>query len=176
MRRPTRAQLIDDGGTHSIVLQEVTIQRYVDRLRLDGTIAEASAGLIEQSFPSADRPLLKAIARRAVWDTPVRSSILETYLRTALSQGTYSNADAVDLLNTIETVKPANVTELLAWIPRRKDTLREQIATGTKQFFSQNIQELHGGDRDQRSDTDGRMSAKESELAFVNRLGQIFGI
>ena len=116
--------------------------------------------------------MLKAVARRAVWSSDARNKILECYLAAAVKNGSYTLADAIELLNTVETVKPAGMTELLAWIPRRKEALREQINTGGKLFFSQNIQELYGGERDQRSQADGRISAKESELAFIARLWQ----
>jgi len=174
VRRPTRADLVDDVGTHGVLLQEVTIKRYVDRLRLDGRISDGIAKLIERTPSIEDRPMLLAVARRAVWESGERNNILEGYLTAALSGGLYSLTDAIDLLNTVENVKPADVAQLLAWIPRRKDTLREQINSGTKQFFSPNIQELHGGDRDQRSDTDARMTAKESEFAFLTRLSQLY--
>jgi hypothetical protein len=176
VRRPTRAQLVDDAGTHTVTLQEVTVKRYIDRLRLDGTISEAVSHLIDQTPSGGDRPMLKAIARRTVWESSARNKILAGYLTAALDQGSYSLADVVELLNVVETVKPVDAAALMEWIPRRKDILREQINSGTKQFFSQNIQELHGGDRDQRSDTDPRMSAKESEFAFLTRLWQLLSV
>jgi hypothetical protein len=172
VRRPTRARLIDDVGTHIVPLHEVTIKRYVDRLRLDGTISEPTARLIDGASSASEISILKAVARRAVWSSDARNKILECYLAAAVKNGSYTLADAIELVNTVETVKPAGMTELLAWIPRRKEALREQINTGGKLFFSQNIQELYGGERDQRSQADGRISAKESELSFIARLWQ----
>lgn len=173
VRRPTTAHLADDTGAHPVVLQEVTIRRYVERLRLDGDISESINTLINGAGSAVDRPQLKAIARRAVWGTPRRSEILESYLRAAFKHGTFSMSDALALLNTAEAIKPTDLKALLAWIPERKDALRSQIAIGAPPFFSQDIQELHGGDRDQRSGPDERMSVKESELAFICRLQEI---
>lgn len=174
--RPTHARLVTpDGVSHSVPLREVTIERYVHRLRLDGTMPEPLLHLLDQTPPASDRPLLKAIARRPIWETDARSNILAAYITNALSRGAYGLADAIELLNVVETNKPAEVDDLLAWIPRRQDALREQINTGSggKPFFSQRVQELHGGDRDQRLERDGTIVAKENEVAFLDRLLQV---
>lgn len=173
--RPTRAQLITpDSRPHSVPLREVTLERYVHRLRLDATISESLFKLADRTS-AADRPLLKAVARRAVWDNDGRRHILERYLTAAADRDSYRLADALDLLDLMESYKPADVPELLAWIPRRQKTLEEQINTGygPKPFFSGHVQELHGGGRDQRQQDDARQSAKENEFAFLGRLHQI---
>ncbi len=149
--RPTRAQLItDDGQAHSIPLREVTLERYVHRLRLDATIPESLFKLLDRTPPIADRPMLKAVARRAVWENDARRNILESH-------------------------KPASVDDLVAWIPRRQEALQEQInvGSGPKPFFSGHAEELHGGERDQRQQADVRVSAKENELVFLNRLQEV---
>ena len=174
--RPTRAQLITaDGRSHSAPLREVAIERYVHRLRLDATISESLFTIIDRA-PSADRPLLKAVARRAAWENDAKRNILAGYLTNAASRGSYQLADAIELLNLVESYKPADVPELLAWIPRRQQTLEEQInvASGPKPFFSGQVQYLHGGTRDQRVQDDGRLSAKQNERAFLQRLEQVF--
>ena len=173
--RPTRAQLVTpDGQPHSVSLRAVTVERYVHRLRLDATISESLFKLIDRT-PSADRPLLKAVARRAIWENDGRRNILARYLAAATGRGSYSLADAVELLNLVENRKPANVADLLVAIPRRQEALRQQIdaASGPKPFFSETVQALHGGGRDQRQQDDIRMSAKQNELAFLGRLLQV---
>jgi len=171
-KRPAHAQLVDDMGTHSVPLREVTIKRYIDRLRLDGTISKEVFHLIETRATATERPLLKAIARRAIWDSTGRNKILQGYLSGIGSVAAAETQDAVELLNSVETAKPADVPELLAWIPLRQEALLDQIATGAK-FFSPNIQEVHGGDRDQRNQHDARIAAKQSELDFLSRLSAI---
>ena len=176
--RPTRAQLVtSDGQRHSVTLREVTIERYVHRLRLDATLPGSLLKLLDQIPPAADRPLLKAIARCAVWENATRRDILTRYLSASVNRGSYSLADALELLNVMENHKPADVAELLALIPRRQEALREQInvASGPKPFFDQAVQALHGGIRDQRMQNDVRTSAKENELSFLNRLQQLIG-
>src|SRR5262249_8721082 len=78
--RPTLAQLItSDDQAHLVPLREVTLERYVHRLRLDGRISEPVFRLIEQA-PASEQSLLKAVARRAIWDNVNRRLILEHYL------------------------------------------------------------------------------------------------
>ena len=173
--RPTHARLVTtDNQTHSVALREVTIERYVQRLRLDGAIPDSLLTLIDAAS-SADRPLLKAVARRAVWETDERRGILEHYLATASATGEYRVTDAVDLLNLVENYKPANVADVLARIPHLQDVLKQEIrvAFGPKPFFSGHIQESHGGEHDQRNLDDARRSVKESELVFLDRLRKI---
>jgi hypothetical protein len=171
--RPTRVQLVtSDGQAHSVTLREVTLERYVYRLRLDGAIPESLFKRIDQVPSAADRPMLKAVARRAVWENDVRRNILAHYLTAAAGSGAYGLADAVGLLKLVEDYKPADVAGLLARIPVLQQSLRHEINTGygPKPFFSQRVEQDHGGDRDQRRQDDVRMSAKENELAFLDRL------
>ena len=174
--RPTRGQLVTpDGRSHSVILREVVLERYVHRLRLDGTISESLLKLIERTPSPADRPMLKAVARRAIWENDSRRDILACYLRSGAGHDSYRSADAVELLNWVESYKPADVADLLARIPSRQQALQSEINTafGPKPFFDGRVQEMHGGDRDQRRQDDVRMSAKENELAFLGRLQQI---
>ena len=175
--RPTRAQLVTiDSRTHSITLREVTIERYVHRLRLDATISESLSRLVDQIQPATDRPLLKAVARRAVWEIDARRGILARYLASAHSRNLYRLADAIGLLDLAESYKPADVTGLLARIPHWLELLEHEINTaqGPKPFFSQQVQESHGGDRDQRARDDIRLTAKENEVEFLRRLQHVF--
>ena len=161
--RPTRAQLVtSDRRTHRVPLREVTIERYVHRLRLDGSIAASLLKL-------AGTALLKAVARRAIWETEARRDILIRHLQ---SPSTAERpADLLLLLDLVEGLKPASTADLLAYIPRRQEILREQInAGGGKPFFSERVEELHGGGRDQRSHEHDGLASKESELAFLERL------
>jgi hypothetical protein len=170
--RPIRAQLVtNDGRTHSVVLRDVTIERYVHRLRLDATIPGSLLKLIDET-PSADRPVLKAVARRAIWENDARRDILERYLTSSADRNSYSLVDALDLLNLIEASKPDNIADLLERIPKRQEVLRGSIsiASGGKPFFSSRVEYMHGGDRDQRPLKDERTSAKENELAFLDRM------
>ena len=166
--RPTRAQLLTlDGKAHTVVLREVTIERYVRRLRLEAAIPESLFKRI------GERPLLKAVARRAVWESEGARGILERFL----SAGTSTEDDALDLLNLMESRKPANLTDLLSEIPRWREALRHQIdfGSGPKPFFSQEVERRHGGERDQRAPDDARVSVKQREFDFLGKLQQILG-
>lgn len=173
--RPIRAQLrSEDGATHHVPLREVTIERWVHRLRLNGTIADDVFKLIGSLPQPADRALLKAIARRAVWEKPGRGEILVRYLE---GVGDVFRADhAVALLKMMETYEPANISELLAQIPHWLQILRQEInGSGVKPFFNERVEELHGGGRDQRRNDNSRMVIKEAERAFLERLEKLLG-
>jgi hypothetical protein len=173
--RPTRAQLVTiDSQSNSVPLREVTIERYVHRLRLDASIPESVFTLIDRT-PSADRPLLKAIARRAIWENDGRRNVLARYLEAATSGGIYSLPDALELLNFVENFKPVDSADLLERIPNRKRVLQGEIdaAGGPKPFFSGQVQAMHGGGRDQRQQDDARVAAKQNEFAFLERLQKL---
>lgn len=173
--RLTCARLVaEDNQTHSLPLRDVTIERYVHRLRLDATIPEALFTWINRLVPAADRGLLKAIARRAAWESETRRDILVRYLSSAISNGAYCRDDVVELLKLAETYQPTDVNDLLAQIPHWKQVLRQEIneAGSPKLFLNERVQDLHGGGRDQRRHDNHRVTAKESELAFLQRLEQ----
>ena len=176
--RPTHAQLVtEDDVAHRVRLRDVTIERFVHRLRLDATIPEPLFNLINHLPPDADRPMLKAIARRAVWEADARRDILIRYLTATTSRDNYRIADAQELLKLAETYQPANVSDLLSRIPHWQQVLRQEIneVASPKPFFNERVQELHGGGRDQRRQDDNRRSAKENEQAFLGRLLQVLG-
>ena len=174
--RPVRAQLVtEDGATHRTPLRDVTIERFVNRLRLDATISESLFKLLTHLPPVADRPTLKAISRRSVWENDARREILVSYLTTAASSDSYRLDDAVELLKLTETYQPADTKDLLARIPHWQQVLRQEIndAASPKPFFNERVQELHGGGRDQRRQDNSRVSAKENEQAFLERLQKL---
>ena len=89
-QRPTVGCLVTEAGTtHRSLLRAVTLERYVHRLRLEASLPESLYRLILSLAPAADRPMLLAIARRAVWDTPGRQQILQQFLARSCDAGTY---------------------------------------------------------------------------------------
>ncbi|HET9131314.1 MAG TPA: hypothetical protein VFO86_10220, partial [Terriglobia bacterium] len=156
-----------------VTLREVSIERYLKRLRLDGTISAPVVKLIEET-PAADHPMLKAVARRAIWESNARGEMLVHLLTQSISDGNYKLKDAVDLLKLTEDYQPGDASALLARIPRWIKLLEEEInsAGGPKPFFSQTVQQLHGGN-DQRQSDEVRVEAKRIELAFLERLQRI---
>ena len=174
--RPTRAQLVtEDGQAHAVPLRDVTVERYVHRLRLDATIPETLFQLISHLPPAGDRPMLKAVARRAIWESEARRSMLVCFLTTTAGSEAYRLTDVLTLLRLVEGYQPVDVGDLLARIPRWQQALRHEInvATSPKPFFNDRVQELHGGGRDQRRTDDTRITAKENERAFLERLQHV---
>ena len=173
MVRPVHAQLVtEDGQNHSVLLREVSIERYVKRLCLDATIPEPFFKLLAHLPPASDRPLLKAAARHAVWQSDKRREIFVRYLMTCAGTDAYRLEDALELLKLMETYRPADLPELLAHIPHWQQVLHHEInlALNPKQFFNERIQELHGGGRDQRRKDDVHIAEKEQMIACLDRL------
>jgi len=174
--RPTHAQLAgEDGQTHRIPLRAVTIERFVLLLRLEATISEPLFKLISHLAPVTDRPLLKAIARRAAWANDRRLDILTRYRTHAIGGDTYLIEDAVALLKLVETYEPTGVSDLLSRIPHWQQVLRQEIseAAGPRPFFNERVQDMHGGGRDQRRQDNSRITAKENERAVLERLQRV---
>jgi hypothetical protein len=171
--RPVTARLVtEDGQTHSVILRNVTIERFVNRLCLDSSISESLLSLINNLAPAADRPLLKAIARRPIWHMESRGAILAQFLTASLTTDTYRSDDIVQLLKLAETYEPADAGELLASIPHWQQVLRQEInqASNPRPFFNERVQEMHGGGRDQRRQDNSQITAREKERDFLDRL------
>lgn len=175
--RPTIAQLLTpDGRTVRVPLRPVVIERYLHRLRLDGRIARPLFELIESRVPPDARPVLKAVARRAIWNTPARTEILNAWLDAALATRPFPVNDAIQLLQLVETYEPPDLDALRAFIPHWQTVLRQEIrdAAAPHPFLNERIQEMHGGARDQRRPNETQMAAKREELALLERLWRIF--
>lgn len=169
--RPVTARLVtEDGKVHDVRLRDVSIERFVHRLRLNGTISPALLALISQRVPAEKQPAIKAIARRAVWEPASREPLLERFLeRSDAAAGDWTE-DAARLLRMVETYEPADISDLLGRIPHWEQVLRHEIsgAGGPKPFFNERVLELHGGGRDQRSRAS--TSPQQQELEFLARL------
>ncbi len=176
--RPTCANLTtEDGQSHVVPLRTVTLERFVHRLRLDGTMPEALFQMLAHRAPRPDQPLLQAIARRAIWEQEGRGDILVHYLTSAMNAGTYSLGDAVELLKLAEIYEPMHVADLLVRIPHWQQVLEQEInaAGNAKPFFNERVEEMHGGGRDQRQQDNTRRTARQNERAFLARLQQVLG-
>ena len=174
--RPTRAQLItSDEECHTVVLREVSLERYVYRLRLNGTIPEQLWELLEQDSFDEDRQIFKAIARRAIWEGDARRNILTSYLTAAGRYNLYRAGDAIRLLRFAEDYKPKDVARFVERIQFLQEAIRQEIddADNPKPFVSNEVQAHHGFGRDQRRQDETRISEKKNELAFLDRLHQL---
>ena len=174
--RPTRATLLtEDGQPHSVPLRDVTIERFVNRLRLGATISPVLLELIATHVPPDDQPMFKAIARRAVWESELRCKILRHFTGSSSSAAQEKLEDAISLLKLVETYEPADTADLIARIPHWEQVLRHEIslASNPKLFFNERVEELHGGGRDQRRHDAAQ--PKQHELAFLGRLKQTLG-
>lgn len=175
-QRPTRGCLMtEEGSAHRFPLATVTLERYVHRLRLDGTLPEPLHRLIQTWPPAEDRPLLLAIARRSIWDTPARQKILLDFLASSCASEGYRREDAEALLSLMETTEPGSVDDLLRRIPEWEDNLRTQLASASlpRPFFNAKVEELHGGGRDQRTSREEATTPQRAELEFLGRLARV---
>jgi len=171
--RPTIAQLVaGDRKSYPVPLREISIERFVYRLRLDGTIP-ASIQQYIQKAPAADQPMLLAIARRATWEHDGRREFLERFLQASLADGSYKLADAMELLRISEDYQPTDAQALLSRIPAWQRVLEEEIhSPGPKAYFSSAVQQLHGGSNNRQKD-EARLLQKQNELAFLKHLQQV---
>ena len=177
--RPTVAHLTtEDGITHGIKLREVSLERFVTRLNLDVVIPDPLGKLLHSLPPAEDRALLKALARRIVWNKEPRRAVLFRYLLAATSEGFYRREDLLVLLKLMETYQPKDAADLLARIPHWQEVMKNEMlsAASPKPFFAARVQELHGGGRDQRHQDDSLISGKQRELEFLGRLQGVLSI
>lgn len=173
--RPTDATFVTlDGQTWRPRLGEVTVERYVYRLRLEATIPAPVFELIRR-VPSGDRGMFQAVARRATWEGDGRSGILRAYLTATAGLEAWGTGEVRSLLDLVERYKPADVADLVAQIPRWRDGLRADLgaAVGGKPFFSGAIERSHGGEHDHRSVEGALIEAKRHDLEFLDRLEPI---
>lgn len=176
--RPTVAQLVtEDGVSHGAPLREVTIERFVNRLNLDQALPERFSRLLNSLPPAADRPTLKAVARRPIWREEARATVLFQYLLTTASGDGYQLAEVIQLLQWAETYQPRDIADLLDRIPAWEEVLRREInvASNPRPFFNDRVKEMHGGGRDQRGTNETLIASKRQALAFLSKIRAALG-
>lgn len=176
LQRPTNGHLqTADGVTHSFLLQRVTLERYVLRLRLEGTMPEGLLRLIRTRTPRAEQPQLLAIARRAIWNTPDRWELLQRFLTRNFAAASPVPGDPEAFLALVESSEPSGIPDVLARLPAWEQVVRIQVSSADQPspFFNERVQDLHGGGRDQRGVNEALRQQKQSELAFLGRLGPL---
>lgn len=177
-RRPTNARLItDDGVTHRSKLRPVTIERFVRRLRLEGSVPEPLSRQLATAAPESDRALALAVARRAIWNLPGRQALLGRYLEQAQARGAWSATDLLTLLRLTETYEPAGLDDFLSRLPGWIESVRRDItsASSPKPFFNERVEDLHGGGRDQRRSNDKQAAQNQATLLSMQQLRQMLG-
>lgn len=173
VERPCRAALGLDGEVTVILpLPEVLVERYVRRLRLDGTVPPEVLGLIQSLAPERERAVLLAVARRAAWESPGRLAILQRHLARLAGEDRPLAAEAAELLRLVETYQPSDAAQLLGWLPSWREAIRKQIedADRPSPFFNERVEELHGHGRDQRGAATEIQRRKRAELELLERL------
>ncbi|MSU26641.1 MAG: hypothetical protein EXS27_01850 [Pedosphaera sp.] len=171
--RPTVERLTtEESVTHAIKLREVSLERFVTRLNLDVVIPDPLGKLLHSLPPAEGRALLKALARRIVWNKEPRRAVLFRYLLASTSEDFYDRADLLSLLKVMETYQPKDADDLLAHIPHWQEVLKREMlsAASPKPVFAARVQELHGGGRDRRHQDNSLISGKQHELQFLGRL------
>jgi hypothetical protein len=180
--RPTVAHLAaEDGVGHPVPLREVTVERYVRRLRLEGAVSPALVQAIEGRFAAADQAVALAVARRAIWTPPARQSLLEHYLisddegRTSDEGRVVADLGVEDLLVLLrlaETYEPAGLPDFRDRFTGWLDAVRREAgaALQPRPFFNNRVEDLHGGGRDQRRPVDPKSARREAELHSMLRL------
>ncbi len=175
-QRPTTARLVtDDGVTHPAKLRLVTIERYVRRLRLDGSVPEPISRQLASAVPEIDRALALAVARRATWNHPGRQALLGRYLEQVHAHGAWSATDLLSLLRLAETYEPDGLNDFLSRLPGWIESVRRDItsASSPKPFFNERVEDLHGGGRDHRRSNDKQAAQNQATLQSMQQLRQL---
>ncbi|MBX3734966.1 MAG: hypothetical protein KF791_20515 [Verrucomicrobiae bacterium] len=173
--RPTLGRLLPpDEAILEFPHRAVTLERYLFRLRLEATVPGPLERLIQTLPPAADRPVLVAMARRAIWNTEPRREVLLRFLSAHYADAGADLKDPVALLGLMESSEPADIRDILSRIPAWEQVVRAQVtaAGAPSPFFNERVQDLHGGGRDQRSGSMRLQALKQEELGFLGRLGQ----
>ena len=168
--------VLEDGSTQSAPLREVTVERYVHRLRLEASLDDVTLSAVHAIPWPSIQPLIIACARRAIWDNRSRLPLLQHLLRQPATSESDLAALVTGFLSLMEAYQPADAAALVSRLDHVIEVTRQQALNlaSPKPFFSVRIQDMHGGGRDQRSATATTVEAREQEMRFLQRLRAAF--
>lgn len=96
----------------SIEVHEVFIERFVNLLKLDQSLAEGLYTEILKTVPLASHNEVNLQARDSVWQNGQKAFILKAYLRTFQAKNNFSTLKVSFLTNFVRTYRPASLLDM----------------------------------------------------------------
>jgi len=147
-----------------MVLPEVLIDRWVQRLHLDVTLSDPIRHAILATVPGADQAMAKALAGHAGWRAPGREAILLALLTAFAHRDRFSIPKFEYLTGLIHTFRPRDVAQFSTQVDALIQSYHEESGD---HFFDSHLKETYGpgGGLTPVNDPHGRDRRRQLTLA-----------
>lgn len=115
----------DEQIEHTLAIDEVFSDRYINLLKLDARLPEGFYHELVTHVPEASRNEVNLLARDEVWQFGRKADILTAFVRVGKARGNFSTLKLSFLTNFVRTYRPASLLDL----ERQLDSLIDSCRT-----------------------------------------------
>lgn len=164
VQKPVYAHfLVENRQNIPMALQEVTIERFVDRLYLDRPLSEGLNALIGEAAPVALQGELRMLARESVWQDSWRQDLLAAFLRLFHLQQNVALEKVLFLTDFVRTYRPGNLNDL----QRQLDSMIQSCKKDLENVRGRSFHDAHL--KEMYADTEAFNEAAEAEAQAVSQ-------
>jgi hypothetical protein len=146
-----------------MALQEVTIERFVDRLYLDRPLSEGLNALIGEAVPMALQGELRMLARESVWQGSWRQDLLAAFLQLFHLQQSVSLEKVLFLTDFVRTYRPGNLNDLQRQLDSMIQSCKQDLDNVQgRSFHDAHLKEMY-------ADTEAFNAAAQAEAQAVSQ-------
>lgn len=156
-----------DRNLFKMVLQEVSIQRYVSLLNLGHPISQEAVALIEKGLPAKEHARAFAILRSPVWQTEPRRNILLAFLNAFIRRETYSQEKLQYLTEFTYTFRPRDIQDFDRLLVNLIDSYKTEE---THRFYNEQLEQIYGAEGGLRPNDDLLLKERKKNIELAGLL------
>lgn len=127
-----------------MVLKDVSIERFVDRLYLERPIDESVYQAIEKTVPANDRPMTQVLARKPGWQDSWRKEMLKAFLETFEKRKNFNIGKVTYLTDFLRTYRPGCIQDLERQLESLIESCRKDLENvAGRSFHDAHLKEVY---------------------------------
>ena len=151
------------GETHPLLLHEVLLDRFVDRLPLDKPLSQGAFSLIQSKVPSEHQGLANFLSRSSVWHPLWRQALLSGFLTHFGTQTPFPANRFEYLSEFLHTYRPNDLEDMTQKLQRVIESCKTDLdALPSRTFHDHNLKVTY-------ADNEATLAGAKAESQKVKR-------
>lgn len=156
-----------DKNLFKMLLQQVSIQRYVSLLNLDHPVPKEVVEIIEKGLPLKEHEKAFAVLRSPVWQTEPRKKILQAFLTAFIRRETFSQEKLKFLTEFTYTFRPRNIQDFDRLLVNLIDSYKTEE---NHRFYNEQLEQIYGAEGGLRPNDDLLLKERKKNIELSSLL------